>query len=223
MLSIIAAMILVSYGETPLAADVTISASTWLDASRFRPDTPLDRDHILLHLNDLRERPRVWRSFVDSVILLWEDGQPPRMLQHLLGTEGYSLLAEVRRYLDTVTPAPPLRQRACLAQVAMHHAVDVARNPNGHPHKSSNGSTLTQRVTSKCQDLRSYGECVDHLSSCASTIILRLLFDPDVPGRGHRMTLLDPALRTVGIGGAPCSKHPVLGTGYVVVLTFAGE
>ncbi len=223
MLSIIAAMILVSYGEIPLAADVTISASTWLDASRFRPDPPLDRDHILLHLNDLRGRPRVWRSFVDSVILLWEDGQPPRMLQHLLGTEGYSLLAEVRRYLDTVTPAPPLRHRDCLEQVAANHAMDVAKYPNGHPHRGSNGATLTQRVTSKCRDLQSFGECVDHLSSCASTIVLRLLFDPDVPGRGHRATLLDPNYRVVGIGGAPCQNHPILGSGYVVVLTFANQ
>lgn len=223
MLSIIATMVLVCWGDNPPSAAISISANSWLDASRFRPDTPLDPDRVLVYLNDLRARPHAWRSFVDSVIVLWEDGQPPRMLQHLLGTEGYSLLAEVRRYLDTVTPAPPLRHRPCLEQVAAGHAVDVAKNPNGNPHRGSNGNTLTQRIMARCNDLRSFGECVDHLSSSASTVVLRLLFDPDVPGRGHRSTLLDPGYRTIGIGGAPCPKHPILGNGYVVVLTFGGE
>ena len=221
MLSFLAAFIVLTGQGADASRIITHDVSRLLSASRFQPGTTLDTADVLIHLNDLRSRPRVWRSVVDSIIVLWEDARPPRMLQHLLGSEGYSLLAEVRRFLDTVKPVEPLRRIQCLERIAADHAAHVAANPNGHPHRGANGQTLTQRIASRCSGTRSFGECVDNLSSAASTVILRLLFDPDVPGRGHRRNLFDPTYRGVGIGGAPCPKHPVLGSGYVVVLTFS--
>lgn len=221
MLSVLAAFgFLMGQGAVDSGA-VTHDASKWLSAARFQPGTTVDTTDVLKHLNDLRSRPRVWRSVIDSIIVLWHDARPPRMLQHLLGSEGYSLLAEVRRFLDTVRPVAPLQRIRCLERIAADHAAHVASNPDGHPHRGANGQALTQRIASRCSGIRSFGECVDNLSSAASTVILRLLFDPDVPGRGHRRNLFDPTYRSVGIGGAPCPKHPVLGTGYVVVLTFS--
>ena len=220
---LICAGMLAAIGSARGSTDITYAVSQWLAPERFNGHTALNENEVLDHINDLRMRPARWRAVVDTLIDLWERGQPPRMLQHLLGTEGPRLLYEVRALLDTTAPRMEVGVRNCLRRVAMKHAIDVARNPLGSPHVSSNGRTLTQRVASECPGVSSFAECVDNLSSYASTVVLRLLFDPDVPGRGHRMTLLDPALRTVGIGGAPCSKHPVLGTGYVVVLTFAGE
>ncbi|MEY3385534.1 MAG: hypothetical protein RIR53_345 [Bacteroidota bacterium] len=197
------------------------SIDQWLSPDRFTAGSNVDGTELLNLLNELRSNPRSWRVFVDTLISRWNNGRPPRMLQHLIGTEGFSLLTEVRAFLDTVTPAPRLQLHGCLRRVADAHALDVAQHPNGHPHRSSNGHTLMQRLTAQCKGVGTFGECVDLLSASASTVILRFLFDPDVPGRGHRATLFDPDYRSVGVGGAPCMNHPVLGTGFVVVLTFA--
>ena len=203
--------------------EIPLHTAAFLSQDRFRPDTPFDQDAIIHHVNDLRRRPDAWQRLVDTMITLWEEGRPPRMLQHLLGSEGSSLLYEVRSALDSARPLPTLSIRPCLEKVAIRHARDVAAHPRSRPHHSSNGTTLTQRIQQHCQQVRQFAECVDHLSPQASTVVLRLLFDPDVPDRGHRRTLLDPTLRYVGAGGSPCSQHPILGNGYVVVLTFGGD
>ena len=197
--------------------------SEWLSPERFASTAAMNDTEILRHVNSLRSDPRSWSKLVDTLIGVYRSGNPPRMIQHLLGTEGASLLAEVRSFLDTVTPVRPVRIRQCLRRVATLHARDVARHPTQIVHTSSNGTTLTQRVLGECPNAEAFGECIDHLSSSAPTVILRLLFDPDVPGRGHRSTLFDPEYAAVGIGGAPCARHPILGNGYVVVLTFAND
>lgn len=203
--------------------EVPLHAVSLLSQDRFRSDVPFDQDAIVHHINDLRRRPDAWHRLVDTMITLWEEGKPPRMLQHLLGSEGVGLLYEVRSLLDTSRPLPSLSIRPCLEKVATRHARDVATHPRSQPHRSSNGATLMQRIQQHCQEVRQFAECIDHLSPQASTVVLRLLFDPDVPDRGHRRTLLDPTLQYVGAGGSPCSQHPILGNGYVVVLTFGGD
>lgn len=209
---------------TSAIAQITVGPlSDWLSPERFASTAAMNDTEILRHVNSLRSDPRSWGRFVDTLIAACNSGKPPRTIQHLLGSEGASLLAEVRSYLDTVTPARPVRIRQCLRRVATLHARDVARHPGQVVHTSSNGTTLTQRVLGECPNAEAFGECIDHLSSSAPTVILRLLFDPDVPGRGHRATLLDPEYAAVGIGGAPCTQHPILGNGYVVVLTFAND
>lgn len=223
MVWLICAGLLLTANNTNGTRVVSHGVSTWLAPECFTSHSVLDENEVLDHINDLRMRPGRWRAVVDTLIDLWGRGQPPRMLQHLLGSEGPRLLYEVRAVLDSITPRQAVRIEHCLHRVAMKHALDVSRKPVGSPHVSSNGRTLTQRILSECPDVSSFAECVDYLSAHASTVVLRLLFDPDVPGRGHRMTLLDPGYRAVGIGGAPCTQHPVLGSGYVVVLTFAGE
>lgn len=216
-------LFIITVTVTAFAQVVVGPIQQWLAPERFIEATVMNDTEILRHVNSLRHDPRAWGTLVDSIIDAYKEGRAPRMLQHLLGTEGASLLFEVRRFLDTVTPARPLRLRQCLRRVATLHARDVARHPEQVRHTSSNGSTLTQRVLSECPDAEMFGECIDHLSAAASTVILRLLFDPDVPGRGHRSTLFDPEYAAVGIGGAPCTRHPILGNGYVVVLTFAND
>ncbi|MBU3700001.1 MAG: CAP domain-containing protein [Candidatus Kapabacteria bacterium] len=216
---LIATIVALSMSGHSQHAGKTIDA--WLSQDRFTAGYAVDETELLLLLNALRSDPRSWRILVDSLIIRWESGRPPRMLQHLLGTEGFSLLSEVRNYLDTVTPASRLRLHDCLGRVALRQARDVAQHPTAPAHNGANGHTLMQRLTTQCEGVGAFGECVDLLSGAASTVILRLLFDPDVPGRGHRASLFEPSFRSVGVGGAPCTNHPVLGNGYVVVLTFA--
>ncbi|MBU3678918.1 MAG: CAP domain-containing protein [Candidatus Kapabacteria bacterium] len=194
---------------------------SWFQPDRFIEHSQADEQSIIGVLNSLRTSPQSWARLIDTMILWLEVGRPPRMLQHLLGSEGASLLQEVRIFLDTVSAACAVSRSTCLQRVASLHAVDVSSNPGRVRHTSSAGATLTQRVRNACPDVTSFAECIDHLSANASTVILRLLFDPDVPDRGHRRTLFDPEFRSVGVGGAPCKNHPILGTGYVVVLTFA--
>lgn len=48
-------------------------------------------------------------------------------------------------------------------------------------------------------------------------MVMQLIIDDGVPGRGHRTTIFSPAFRTVGIA---CASHPRSGT--VCVMDFAG-
>lgn len=203
--------------------EARLNITELFNPARFHFSTSFNDQDVLSHLNDLRTHPRRWGRLVDSLITLWDEGKPPRMLQHLLGSEGVQLLYEVKSYIDTVTPQEPLRTADCLKRAAHTHARDVARHPNGNPHVGSNGHTLERRILAECERIRAFGECIDMLSPHGSTVILRLLFDPDVPDRGHRRQLFEPDYSLVGIAGAPCTNHPVLGTGYIVVISLGSH
>ncbi len=91
-----------------------------------------------------------------------------------------------------------------LVKIARLHATDLAAN-DIMSHQSSNGTTTQQRFEKAGVGCGS--ECINLARDTnALNILLSLLIDFNVPSLGHRKTLLNPKMTTVGVGESVNSK-----------------
>ena len=111
---------------------------------------------------------------------------------------------------------PPLAPSRTLSAAARDHALDLGRSGQTG-HTGSDGSTLAERVERHGRWDRSLGENLAFGIADPLEIVLGLLVDDGVPGRGHRRNILDPSFAHVGVALRP---HPRFGV--VAVVDFAG-
>ncbi|WP_298439109.1 CAP domain-containing protein, partial [Geobacter sp.] len=64
---------------------------------------------------------------------------------------------------------------------------------------------------------RTIGENVSYGPDDPRTVVIQLIIDDGVPGRGHRKNIYSPAF---GVAGVACAPHPVYGT--ACAIDFAG-
>ena len=102
-----------------------------------------------------------------------------------------------------------------LSHAAGDHVADTGqRGLIGH--KGADGSDLPKRIGRYGTWSGLIGEDIAYGERDSRAIILALLIDDGVPGRGHRKSLLDPRWHYVGIA---CGFHALYGT--MCVLDFA--
>lgn len=107
--------------------------------------------------------------------------------------------AECYREMARMRPREPLRVSEALVRAARDHAKQMgARGAVGHA--GVDGSTLRTRIERHGQWSGSIAENIHYGSDEPLRIVLDLLIDEGVAGRGHRKNILDPAARWVGVG-----------------------
>ncbi len=125
--------------------------------------------------------------------------------------EGRECVREMRR-----TPAlPRLRPAQVLMRSARDHARDLQRTGR-MSHNGSDGSNLRDRVERHGRWTGSLAENLFFGDSSPQEIVVELLVDRGVPGRGHRRNILDGNLNFAGVSVRP---HPSFG--WVCVIDFA--
>jgi uncharacterized protein YkwD len=72
-------------------------------------------------------------------------------------------------------------------------------------HTGADGSTVDQRLRRHGRWLESAAENIDYGSDSARDVVISLIVDDGVAGRGHRTNIFNPALRVLG---AACGPHP---------------
>lgn len=75
-------------------------------------------------------------------------------------------------------------------------------------HTSSDGENLTARIDRFGNWSGSIGECISYGDADPGGVVAQLLIDDGVRNRGHRVNLLNPAWRYVGVS---CGAHAVYG------------
>jgi Cysteine-rich secretory protein family len=153
--------------------------------------TDAEKEVILL-LNEVRTNPK---KFADD---------------YLKDRQGRSAEAkECYRELLATSPRPALLPSKALSFSARDHATDMGKTGKTG-HVSSDGATATQRVERYGKFIGMYDGPWENCSygfDDPLEIVLQLLVDENVPGRGHRKNILEPHVHFVGVSIQPHESY----------------
>lgn len=173
------------------------------------PATAFERA-VVQEMSEARTRPkayaRVLRDLRDAFEgTLWK--RPGRV--PLRTEEGVAALDEAIAFLESAPPIGPLRFNAGLALAARRHAEDLG--PRGAlEHVGSDGSKLSDRLNRLGTWHGLIAENISTSETEAREVVIQLLVDDGVPGRGHRRNLFNPDLHQAGVGRAPHRDYRVV-------------
>lgn len=165
---------------------------------------------VVQEMSHARERPKAYaqhlrelRDYFEGTI--WE--RPGRV--PLRTHDGVAALDEAISFLETVQPVGPLRFNDGLARAARLHAWDIG--PRGrYDHTGTDGSSLSTRLNRLGTWQGTIAENISTLEEDARNVVIQLLVDDGVPGRGHRRNLFNPDLHLAGAGSAPHRNYRVV-------------
>jgi uncharacterized protein YkwD len=132
--------------------------------------------------------------------LIREPGRLDRRTQ-----EGVRALDQAIAFLESAAPVGPLAWNEGLFLAARDHAWDQSRTA-ATGHAGSDGSSMSQRIERYRAWVGSIAENIDYGDSEARRIIINLIVDDGVPGRGHRHNIFD---RDYRVAGAAISTHRI--------------
>ena len=179
--------------------------------------SPLEQQ-VVREINMARTRPDIYATFVEE----W--------LMHLDGTvlklpgrtavqtqEGAGALREAIDYLQGIEPTHPLEPMKGMSQGARDHVNDIG--PAGATgHEGSDGSYSGERIN-RYGKWRSFNaENICYGGDDARDMVMRLIIDDGVPGRGHRTNIFNGDYYVVGVA---FGLHRTYDT--VCVITFAAD
>ena len=171
-------------------------------------------------LNRLRADPDAW-----ATILKAERPWSPDKVRFFLGDDNAARTEEAVRDLEEAIAAleairgglPHLQLSPGLSHSAADHARDSGvRGLTSH--NGSDGSTARERIQRYGTWSGRIGENIVYSNAGPRELIFQQLVDFGVPSRGHRLTLLNPAWRFVGIA---CGVHATYHA--MCVLDFASD
>ena len=187
-----------------------VGASAKADAS-----APLEQD-IVGEINLARTRPAEYASYLEQLRPYFvgkeyrRPGKPA-----LLTEEGAAALEEAIKFLRASRPVPPLG----LSQGMCSGARELVRDQGATGatgHKGADGSFCEQRAQRFGTWADPIGEDLNYGDDAARERVITLLIDDGVANRGHRLRLLSPDYKVVGVA---CGGHKL---GQMCVITFAG-
>ena len=126
-------------------------------------------------------------------------------------------MEEAVKFLNSVKPLPPLAFSNGLSMSAMAHVADQgAAGATGH--NGSDHSSPWDRMARYGQKVGYVGENISYGVSNARQIVISLIVDAGVSGRGHRKNLF---MKNFGVVGIACGSHAHYGT--MCVMDFASQ
>lgn len=167
-------------------------------------------------INLLRAHPAEYAAYLEQLRPYFvgkELRRPGRPA--LLTAEGAAALEDAIRFLRAARTAPPLSASAGMCLGARELVKDQsATGATGH--RGADGSFCEQRTGRFGDWSGDIGEDLDYSDDAARERVLMLLIDDGVASRGHRLRLLNPDYKVVGVA---CGNHKL---GGMCVITFAG-
>ncbi|MBK8789204.1 MAG: CAP domain-containing protein [Holophagaceae bacterium] len=165
---------------------------------------------VVQEMSDARVSPRAYAKHLRELRdafegTLWR--RPGRV--PLRTEEGVAALDEAIAFLEAARPVGPLRFNEGLALAARRHAQDLG--PRGAlDHVGADGSRLSDRLNRLGTWHGLIAENISTGEPEARQVVIQLLVDDGVPGRGHRRNLFNPDLHQAGAGSAPHRDYRVV-------------
>ncbi|SHG94661.1 CAP domain-containing protein [Ferrimonas marina] len=160
-------------------------------------------EQVLIPMRPYYRQGRIWQP-------PWYDPQDS-LLKVVETDEGIAALEETIRFMQQAQPVAPLALDDGLSRVASDYRQAQARN-GGVGHIGDDGSTLAVRIERLGQWQGKIGENLFYGSAdrqVGAFVVMALLIDDGVPDRGHRLLIMDPAFRLVGLACGPHRSYPL--------------
>jgi uncharacterized protein YkwD len=170
---------------------------------------------IIDELNLARQNPLLYAGFIDQMRMSYAGNMRLSGTVPLRTHEGISALDEAIRFLRTVQPQSRLALSSGLCQAAADHCRDQAGGAIGH--NGSDRSNPASRINRHGVWQGGWAENIAYGQRSARDIVLALIIDDGVRGRGHRRNIFNP---TYNLAGAAYGPHARFGS--VCDIDFAG-
>lgn len=204
-------------GVTRRVMPFIVLACAAADSPLAAQDSTVDRE-IVAEMNRARTDPAAYARLLEEMLPRFRGTSYDRPDRVTIETaEGPHAVREAITTLRRTRPLPPLDFSPGLARAARDHAEDQGRN-GGMGHAGADGSRMAERISRYGTWGGSAAENIAYGSETPRDVVIDLLVDDGVPGRGHRENILDPASRFAGAG---CARHPEYRI--VCVIDFAGD
>jgi uncharacterized protein YkwD len=171
---------------------------------------------LLNEINLVRAHPAEYAAYLEQMRKYFVGNELRRPGKPALVTaEGAAALDDAIKFLRAVRPAPPLNASTGMCLGARELVKDQATS-GATGHRGADGSFCEQRTQRFGNWTGDIGEDLDYSDDTARERVLMLLIDDGVANRGHRLRLLNPDYKVVGVA---CGSHKL---GGMCVITFAG-
>ena len=163
---------------------------------------------IIREMNLARQKPALYATFVEqtrqnySGVVCLLPGNV-RMRTH----EGVRALDDAIQFLRRAKPQPPLALSPGLCLAAADHCREQAGGATGH--YGNKGGNPGNRISRYGVVTQGWAENIAYGSHTAREIVLALIVDDGVRGRGHRKNIFNP---TYNVAGAAYGPHARFGS-----------
>jgi uncharacterized protein YkwD len=163
---------------------------------------------IIHEMNLARQNPALYATFVEQTRQNYSGGVcllpgNVRMRTH----EGVRALDDAIQFLRRAKPKPPLALSPGLCLAAADHCREQAGGATGH--YSSHGGDPGNRISRYGVVSQGWAENIAYGRHTAREIVLALIVDDGVRGRGHRKNIFNP---TYDVAGAAYGPHARFGS-----------
>jgi len=182
------------------------------------PQPVPDEAAVVAEMNSARTNPAAYARHLQE-LLGYFDGKVIRKPGKvgLRTQEGKPAVIEAIAFLRRTAPVPALKSSPALAAAARDHVRD--QGPTGATgHDGSDGSTMSSRIGRHGRWMGSISENIDYGADTAREVMISLIVDDGVPGRGHRTNIFKRGTRFTGVA---CGSH--LRYGSMCVIDYASE
>jgi uncharacterized protein YkwD len=173
---------------------------------------------VLQEINLARTHPRAYAN----ILARWIPDYSGKILtlsgnRRFITIEGASAAREAVRFLRRQRPLSLLRMSPGMSRAARDHVLDQEQT-GAIGHGGSRGDQVWDRVDRYGTWGGAVGEDIAYGFSDPREIVISLIIDDGVPGRGHRKNIFDPGFHVAGVAIGP---HPRYGT--MCDITFAAS
>lgn len=119
--------------------------------------------------------------------------------------EGRPAVTEAVRALKRQKPVPALDVSGCLSAAARDHVTHQGPR-GGFGHVGPGGQGPSDRVARHVRGRPYCGENISYGIADPRGVVIQLIVDDGVPGRGHRKNIFDPRFRSLGTATGPHAK-----------------
>lgn len=172
---------------------------------------------ILLEINHARRNPQRYQYLLEENRSYYRGKRleiPGRT--SVVTREGVAALDEAIGFLSSASGCPPLSPSRGMS-LGARDLVNDQQKSGAVGHAGRDGKDADERVSRYGAWQVSIGENIEYGSDEARRIVMNLIIDDGVVGRGHRTNLFDPAFKRVGVA---CGLHRIYRT--MCVIIFAG-
>jgi uncharacterized protein YkwD len=173
---------------------------------------------VIEEMNLARTNPRAYAGYLKEYRKLYRGKYiyPQGNNVRIATSEGLSAVDEAIRFLMRQQQVAPLQYSSGLAEAAADLVEDQCTSGDtGHSGRVS--GSMDRRIERHGKWQGSIGENISYGYDDARLVVIQLIVDDAVRGRGHRKNMFNPAFRRAGVA---CGSHAEYGA--MCVIDYAG-